>query len=120
MAAQRPGWKETLAIVLACAALLVVLARLDNSAARSYAARAQKALDRQARAHVVAARRPHVVVAPVFGGAWFDAQPAPRRHAATATASAPASRISAIDALVIAMAMGGVLMAAGGVVLLRR
>jgi hypothetical protein len=44
----RPALTEVLGILALCAVLLAVLAKMDNSAAREYAARAQQALREQA------------------------------------------------------------------------
>jgi hypothetical protein len=92
----RPALTEVLGILVACAVVLTLLAKMDNEAAREYAARAQKALalqaaaapkpeqarqvavtDRQARTESLGARGP--ISIPV-GAAWSPGTSATVAH----------------------------------------
>ena len=53
----RPALREVFGILVACAILLAVLAKLDNEAAREYQARAQKAIAARQAARAAAEQR---------------------------------------------------------------
>jgi hypothetical protein len=61
----RPALREVFGVLAACVLLLVVLAKMDNEAARKYAARAQHALAAQAAARRNAPPKPKVTSAVV-------------------------------------------------------
>ena len=130
----RPAWREVLGILVACALLLAILAKLDNQAAREYQARAQKAIAAREAAQVAAAeakapqhriaevdarteslggRGPIAIpVGPAWTGRTKQAEPPPAARATAQTNATPA--------LLMAMLAAGLAMAAAGGVLLSR
>jgi hypothetical protein len=117
----RPSLAEAVGILLACAVLLVTLARLDNSAAREEATRARAVLADEAAAHRVVprwkqdARRidPWAAATGTVGAAAHIANVEPEFGAGT-----PGSGL-ALGWLFLLMTAGAGIAATGGVVLVR-
>jgi hypothetical protein len=121
---ERPGWREVVGIVAACAVLLVVLAKLDHAGYQKAQERARKVLAEQARTAqhhetVHPARTDSLGVGPItlsVAGAWSSGQSV-ARPAVTTSARATQRRPNGL--LVALAALGGLLALAGAVVLRR-